>query len=168
MAGLFVVSFFRLRRSSYPVITYNGEHMTLTTCRSGLLAHLALFHANALSEDLLMSTLAWLYSTGVQQVGASQRSRIHHLGDAICTIGDWRLPVSSTSARTSSLSKASSASKVDQKLRPRKTVTFNEHVEVRLIDRTRFGDYQPGYFANRYNLVNHFTLIPANTFVQRH
>ncbi|EDO07532.1 putative integral membrane protein [Babesia bovis T2Bo] len=154
--SVFIDSYIRLHSSCFEIRS-NGELIALKPSKVSFVASWILVHNVALHElshDLSYFS-SWCYTNRV-------------LGKPVETASGIGCNVSlSSGSSDSSLSKDSGSLKDSQKPRKRKSVTFNEHVEVRLIASSRVSDYQLGYFVNRYNLVNQFTLIPANTFVQR-
>ncbi|ORM39347.1 uncharacterized protein BXIN_2862 [Babesia sp. Xinjiang] len=163
---LFVVSFCTLYRSSCGLMSLDGVHLLVKNSHSSLVATLALKHANASAkvDQVLTSVLQLFYVVDTADQSLSIAGLV--LGNEWLRCGLDHTEGTAAVPSDSVDMKETTSSKGETSHRKRKSVTFNEHVEVRLIANTSFGEYQPGYFANRYSLVNNFTLIPANTFVQ--
>ncbi|CDR94710.1 hypothetical protein, conserved [Babesia bigemina] len=163
--SLFVISFFRLRSNWFGVVSWDGTHTVVSHRRGSLLACLAAQHANSRIElDAYFSyAIRWFY--GNRKSTATMR-----MGAWTARSGDLRFRRLLTLPPLETNDPAKGGERPDPSRAVRickcKSVTFNEHVEVHLIASSRLGMYQPGYFTNRYNFVNNFTLIPANTFVQ--
>ncbi|GIX62442.1 villin-like 1 [Babesia caballi] len=162
IVALFFVSYFRLRRNQFGVISWDGTQIVLSRCRGRLLACLGLRHVNGFSEPTaLLSFVARWLSAWLPDVTRSSAAAV---ATAVGDMGFRRLATPSpppVEAQPPSPAPVASP----RAARVRKTVTFNERVEVHLIPSSR-----PTYHAeylNRYSFVNNFKLIPANTFVQQ-
>lgn len=163
--GLFVVSYFRLRRCWYGVLCWDGTQVTLSYRKGSLLAVLCAQYANAFPDvdDLFVRVWVWLYDVRREY----PKSRISYM---ILQRGimPFYLLAPSSAAVVSRYGAVNSGENPKKELCIKKTksVTFNENVEVHLISPAYFQHDKARYLSKRNSITSSISPILTRSFVQ--